>query len=219
MDFNDIVRVVENKVLDIYSSCRGNYPSSHDFLHVKRVLRNALIIAENLGFSDHDKFLLILACLLHDISIPLYGVKEDHAHKSAEYARHILLDCGLDLSDVEVICNAIREHSWSSKIKSNNLISMVLQDADRLDALGIIGFIRMIVYGEFNGRTLYFESEFIPRFRGIDDSNYTLDHIFSKLIHIPESMNTEFAKNIALKRLSNLLWIVKLLEFEIKGFI
>ncbi|MEM0084152.1 MAG: HD domain-containing protein [Candidatus Methanomethylicia archaeon] len=218
MDFNDIVRVVESKVLDIYNSCRGNYPSSHDFLHVKRVLNNALTIAENIGVSDYDKFLLTLACLLHDISIPLYGVKEDHAYKSAEYARYFLLDCGLNLNDIEIICNAIREHSWSSKVKSNNLISMVLQDADRLDALGIIGFARMIIYGEFSDRILYFEPEFTPRFRSIDDSNYTLDHVFSKLIHIPESMNTEFAKNIAFKRLSNLLWVVKLLEFEVKGY-
>jgi len=218
MDFDSIVKVIEGRVLEIYNSCRGNYPSSHDFLHVKRVLCNALIIADSLKLSFHDKFLLTLACLLHDISIPLYGVKEDHAFQSSEYAKHILLDCGLNSCDVEVVCSAIREHSWSSNVKPKSLISMILQDADRLDALGIIGFARMIIYGEFSNRTLYFEPEFIPRFREIDDSNYTLDHVFSKLIHIPKSMNTEFARNLAFKRLRNLLWIVKLMEFEVNGY-
>jgi HD superfamily phosphodiesterase len=108
MDLHSLVKVVEDKVLEIYVSHKGNYPSSHDFLHVKRVLNNALMIAEAMGLSERDKLLLTLACLLHDISIPIFGVKEDHAVKSADYAKFMLLDLGFDPADIEVVCNAIR---------------------------------------------------------------------------------------------------------------
>ncbi|MEM3616072.1 MAG: HD domain-containing protein, partial [Candidatus Methanomethylicia archaeon] len=90
--FMDIVKVVEDKVIKIYLDSKGNYPSSHDLLHVKRVLNNALTIASHMHLSDREIILLKLACLLHDISIPLNGVKEDHAIHSANYASSILID-------------------------------------------------------------------------------------------------------------------------------
>jgi uncharacterized protein len=217
LDLHSLVKVVEGKVLEIYLSNKGNYPSSHDFLHVKRVLNNALMIADVMGLSEHDKLLLTLACLLHDISIPIFGVKEDHAVKSAEYAKAMLLDLGLESTDIEIVCNAIRVHSWSSGLTSMDTVSMILQDADRLDALGVVGFSRMIIYGEFAGRVMYFEPEIIPRFRDIDDAHYTIDHVFSKLIHIPAHMNTDVGRRIALDRLKTLLWLIKILSLEIKG--
>ena len=217
LGLHNLIKAVESKVLEIYTSCKGNYPSSHDFLHVKRVLNNALMIAEAMGLSEHDRFLLTLACLLHDISIPIFGVKEDHAVKSAIYAKSMLLDLGLDPSDIEVVYNAIRVHSWSSGSASMDIVSMILQDADRLDALGVIGFSRMMIYGEFAGRVMYSESEVLPRFRDADDAHYTIDHVFSKLIHIPAHMNTDMGRRIALERLKTLLWLIKILSLEIEG--
>ncbi|MEM2137277.1 MAG: HD domain-containing protein [Candidatus Methanomethylicia archaeon] len=214
----DIVKVVEDKVIKIYLDSKGNYPSSHDLLHVKRVLNNALTIASHMHLSDREIILLRLACLLHDISIPLNGVKEDHAIHSANYASSILIDHGLQAEDIEIICGSIREHSWRFGLKPSNIVSMILQDADRLDALGVIGFARMVTYGEVQHRNLYFDSEPIPKFRCVDE-NYTLDHTFSKLILLPDSMNTELGKRMAKSRLNILLWLIKIMQLEIEGLI
>lgn len=218
MNFNSIIKAVESIVSQIYSSCKGKYPSSHDFLHVKRVLVYSLKIADSINLSEYEKFLLTLACLLHDISIPMHGVKDDHTIKSADYAKQILVNLGLSSEDIEVICNVINEHSWSRNLKPSNRISMVLQDADRLDAIGIIGLVRMVIYGEFNGRTLYSEFEFIPKSRCIDDSTYTIDHVFSKLVWIPASMNFDFTRKLAEERLKYLLWAIETIEFEVNGY-
>ncbi|HDO21140.1 MAG: HD domain-containing protein [archaeon GB-1845-036] len=210
--------LLRKRVKRIYDEHWGNYPTSHDYLHVERVLNNAMKIALHENLSEINLHLLKIACLLHDIAIPIYGVKKDHAEISSLTARKILAEFNFNPHHTDIICNAIREHSWSKARKPTNKISAILQDADRLDSLGVIGLIRMVIYGEYKKRKLYFQGEPIPESRVIDDSLYTLDHLFKKLINIPKMMNTYIGRRLADERIKRLLNLVDALKEEIKPF-
>ncbi len=209
-----VIKVVEEYVERVYSENWGKYPTSHDYLHVIRVLRVAEHIAEAENLSCEERLMLKIACLLHDIAIPLRGSKENHAAESAEIARKFLRKAGLSGEHIAEICRAISEHSWSEGRKPSSKISAILQDADRIDALGVVGFARMICYGEYMKRKLHHPVEIIPKERELNDEAYTLDHVFTKLINIPKTMNTNIGKAIAQERLRKLIELVKKFEHE-----
>ena len=207
-----IAKLTKNFVEEVYFNNWGKYPTSHDYLHILRVLRISNYIAENEKLSFEEKFLLEIACLLHDIAIPLKSSKENHAIESSKIAFKFLSKLELDEKYIDLICSAIAEHSWSKQSKSSSKISAILQDADRIDALGTIGFARMIIYGEYMKRKLHHPNEIIPRNREINDNEYTLDHVYTKLIKIPEKMNTKIGRKIAEIRIKKLISLIE--EFE-----
>lgn len=213
-----ILEKIEDNVREIYKTNFGKYPLSHDFLHVLRVLRLAERIASEEGLKDEKELLALrLAVFLHDIGIAVTGRKEKHAEVSAQLSRQILREHGADEELIQKVCQAIREHSWKLQSKPSTRISAILQDADRLDALGLIGFIRMYTYSVQLGRIFYCEEEPIPRQRQPNDNIYTLDHVYVKLIKIPEKMNTSAGREIAEKRVKRLLEAVKVLVREVQG--
>ena len=213
-----ILKKIEDNVREIYKTNFGKYPLSHDFLHVLRVLRLAERIASEEGLKDEKEFLALrLAVFLHDIGIAVTGKKEKHAEVSAQLAEQMLREHGADGELIQLVCQAIREHSWKLQSRPSTMVSAILQDADRLDALGLIGLIRMYTYSVQLGRIFYCEKEPIPRQRQPNDRVYTLDHVYVKLIKISEKMNTRAGKNIAEKRMKKLLEAVKALVEEVQG--
>lgn len=213
---NYVADRVRDFVVKVYEGARGRVPISHDLTHVIRVSNVALKLGRVLGLNLRELKLLEIACYLHDIAIPLFG-KEDHASRSGEFARKLLTDLGLCSECVRVVVTAISEHSWSSGLKPSNIISAILQDADRLDALGVIGFARVIAYGAYLGRAIHDLTEVIPQSRPLMENKYCVDHVFTKLIHLPNSMNFEVSKVIARSRLERLMRLVNELEREVKG--
>ncbi|HDH06932.1 MAG TPA: HD domain-containing protein, partial [Thermoproteales archaeon] len=201
----------------VYEENWGKYPPSHDFLHVKRVLRLAEVIGREEGLNSEEMVALRLAVYLHDIAIALTGQKKGHAEKSARIAEEILKEYGVSGETIRCVCEAIREHSWNLNRKPSSRVSAVLQDADRLDALGMIGFARLYTYGSYLNRRFYHEEEPTPVTRRPLENVYTLDHVYTKLIHIPERMNTRTGKIIAEKRLNRLKKAVEDMIKEISG--
>jgi len=157
----------------------------HDVEHVFRVLEVSIILQRKHG-GDLRK--LVLACLLHDVG----RGSEDHAMASARLAKELLR--GTEFSGIiDDVSRIIEEHSYGSGRRPTSIESMILQDADRIDALGAIGIARVFAYGGHMGRSLYDLEK--PRNYGC------LGHFFSKIMRLPEAMNTEMGRKIAEERL------------------
>ncbi|HDD63636.1 MAG TPA: HD domain-containing protein [Thermoprotei archaeon] len=216
-NYSDKLNTLMETVKRIYEENWGKYPPSHDFLHVKRVLVIAEKIAREEGFTEEDILILKTAVILHDIAIAVTGSKNNHAEKSSKIAEDMLRKLGYPSKAVEVICTAIAEHSWRVNRKPSSRISAILQDADRIDALGAIGLARLFSYSTILGRLFYNEEEPIPRSRQLNEDRYALDHVFTKLAKIPDRMNTASGRRIAENRLKLLLKILGYMEREIEG--
>lgn len=141
------------KTRDLVKRVLGN-SFSHGYPHIERVHRIAWDIARHEGL-DIDPLVLDLSVYLHDIGRVL---GEPHAYYSALFTKSYLLEQGLDNSIVEKIINAILYHSFSyarrHDIKPLCEEAKILSDADKLDALGIIGFLRVFHYSWENSRTM-----------------------------------------------------------------
>ena len=110
---------------------------SHGFDHVERVYRLAIRIAER---ENEDLELVKSAALLHDIARTneLNGKKECHAEKGAEIAAPILKKFGYTSEQIKIITDAIKTHRYKKQINPTTMTGKILQDADKLDALGAI---------------------------------------------------------------------------------
>ncbi len=169
----------------------------HDVEHMFRVMELSIILQRKYG-GDFSK--VVLSALFHDI----LRTEKNHAEKSAKFTEEFLRDTEFR-SVAKDIATIIREHSYSSIRRGSSLESMILQDADRLDALGAIGIARVFSYGAHLGRELY---------DPVDPSKGgSLEHFYRKILRLPETMNTELAKRIAMKRLDVIKeFIEKILE-------
>lgn len=136
--------------MDLIEQTRGyvseilaDEPSTHDMSHIERVEDVCMRIREKEG---GDELVLRLAALLHDVGI----MKEheqggDHAQYSAEIAQEFLTVAGADKDLTEHVTACIRSHRFSSGLEAQTLEAKILQDADRLDALGAVGIFRSLV--------------------------------------------------------------------------
>jgi uncharacterized protein len=172
---------------------------AHDFEHIMRVCNNAKNIAKH---ENVNLRLVLAAALLHDIV--LYE-KSDKRSKtaslqSAKLAKDILKKYNYAENEIKIITDAIRDHSFSRNKVPTTLEGKVLQDADRLDALGAIGIARTFSVGGTENRSIYNESDPFCQQRMPDDNSWTVDHFFHKLLLLEKTMNTGFAKKEAQRR-------------------
>ncbi len=175
---------------------------AHDFQHILRVYRNAEMISKKEEGADLD--IVLAAALLHDLVVyPKGSMKAKHsADESADIARKILSEHNYYSSEkIEKIVSAIRTHSYSKKLTPSTLEGKILQDADRLDAIGAIGIARTFSVGGSENRSLYNSKDpFCESDRELDDTRWTLDHIKKKLLILKNSMHTRTVKEIAEQR-------------------
>ena len=189
-----VVDLVKNEVKDLLK----NDPA-HDFQHVLRVYRNAEKICKEENVHTE---LVLCAALLHDlISYP----KSDKRSKlssieSAKKAKKILKKFAFLEDEIKIICDAIEDHSFSRNAIPKTIEGKILQDADRLDALGSIGLARVFATSGTLNRPFYHPDDPFCKTRNPDDSVWALDHFFQKLLKIGDLMNTKSAKNEARKR-------------------
>lgn len=178
--------------------CAGHDPA-HDALHVSRVVANALSIARREGANP---FIVEAAAWLHDIiQLPKgSGPAGESARRSAAEAHGFLNELGIEAGDIDAISHAIEAHSFSGGLKPQSVEAAILQDADRLDALGAIGLARLWVVAGTLGSDLYHGSDPSGAHRELDDGAYGLDHIPAKLLKLPGLMNTAAGREIATRR-------------------
>jgi uncharacterized protein len=187
MNRDDVIKRTEEFVKQILKS----YDSGHDWWHIERVRRLAKFINEEELLAD--PFILDIAVLLHDSADSKFS-GEDH-REGYELIEEFMAASGLD--DIkDHIIEVIRNVSFSNKNPSGNLkdpVLLVLQDADRLDAIGAIGIARAFTYGGFRNNVIY-DPDVEHR------TPSTISHFYEKLLVLKYRMNTLTAKRLAVER-------------------
>jgi uncharacterized protein len=190
------------RIQQLISLVRHYYNSSdpaHDWAHVGRVAATALKLSENLNVNA-DCVLASVYC--HD----LINLPKDHPDRSnasslaAKEATPMLKKCGFTESEITTIQQAIIEHSFSKGLRPTTLEAKIVQDADRLDAIGAIGILRCAAVNAQMKSSFYDPFDPLAQDRQFDDKNFMLDHYFVKLFKLPELMNLPEAKAIAEQR-------------------
>jgi uncharacterized protein len=195
------------------------YPSNdpaHDWPHIGRVMNNARKIAEN---KDVNLSCVLAAVCCHDI----VNLPKNHPERSqastlaAEKAGPLLIQSGFSASEVVIIKNAIIQHSFSKGLKPTSLEAEIVQDADRLDALGAIGILRCAAVNTQMKSSFYDPFDPLAENRELNDKDFMIDHYFVKLFKLPELMNTQEAKSMAVERIAVMEHFLKDLMKEVKG--
>lgn len=171
--------------------------SGHDWFHIKRVYNLATYICEKEG---GDKFIIKMASLLHDID----DWKFSNNNKITE---SFLKSICVDEESIYKIMNIITTMSYKGGVVNsyqNNLEGKIVQDADRLDAMGAIGIARAFTYGGSKNILMYNPHINPKNFQNLDEvknlDSHTINHFYEKLLKLKDLINTDTAKQIAEER-------------------
>jgi uncharacterized protein len=209
-------RELLDRIIERARAGTSNADPSHDWLHVERVADNVRALATAEGA---DLLVSSLAALLHElVSLPK---SDPESHRASEQcataARQAMAGLGLTAALIERVAVCIKQHPFSRREAPASIESAVLQDADRLDAIGAIGIARCLATAGTIGRTFYSAEDPFCHSRPPDDQQWALDHFYRKLLRIPERLNTETARHLAEPRAQSMRVWLAALEAEIRG--
>ncbi|WP_026464527.1 HD domain-containing protein [Adhaeribacter aquaticus] len=176
--------------------------SGHDWWHVYRVWQNALYIART---EKADLFVVQLAALLHDVADWKFHDGDEYAGEKA--ARHYLEALQVPEITISNICQVIQEISYKGAGVNTPMSSLegeIVQDADRLEAIGAIGIARAFAYGGYKGREIH-NPEAQPELHASfeeykKNAGPTTNHFYEKLLLLKDRMNTITGKTLAKER-------------------
>jgi uncharacterized protein len=173
--------------------------AAHDEGHVRRVVANAKKLAEAEGA---DLAVVLPAAWLHDcVVIPKNSPQRSSASRlAAERAGALLRAAAYPSQHIPAIEHAITAHSFSAGVTPQTLEAKVVQDADRLEALGAVGIARTLITGGANGTPFYDLAEPFPVTRLADDRTSIIDHFFTKLLKLADTMQTAAGRAAAQQR-------------------
>ena len=188
--------------------------SAHDLAHIQRVVANAKTLLKTES-ADYD--IVITSAWLHDcVVLPKNHPERKSASKmAADKAIEFLAKTDFPNNKLDAVAHAIEAHSFSAGIKPKSIEAEIVQDADRIDALGAVGIARCFVVGGQLDRPLYNPKDPFCESRKPDDLIWTIDHFYSKLFKLPETMNTEGARKEAKKRVEFMESYLERLSHEI----
>lgn len=177
----------------------ADFDPGHRIDHLQRVYSNALRLA---SIEGGLLAVIVPAAWLHDcVPVSKKSSQRSAASRlSAQQATALLKQWGYPAQYHEAIAHAIAAHSFSAGIPPETKEAQILRDADRLDALGAIGLARVMMLGGQFGNALYAVDEPFPLQRECDDKTYIIDHFYTKLLQLPQSMCTQSGRKEALKR-------------------
>ncbi|SCX33474.1 HD domain-containing protein [Agrobacterium rosae] len=187
---------------------------SHDLAHIHRVFRNAIRIHAQEGGNGT---VLAASVFLHDcVAVEKNSPLRAQASRlAAEKASHILRDLGWEDADIEAVAHAILTHSFSANIAPQTLEAKILQDADRLDAIGMVGAARCFYIAGRMGSALYDPADPLAKNRPLDDRRFAIDHFENKLFKLADGFQTETGRQIAKERHERLQQVLDLFLDEI----
>lgn len=187
---------------------------AHDMTHLERVVKQAKQLAREEGANE---VIVVAAAWLHDlVNYPKDDPKRAQASfDSATKAEAFLKSLGFDSADISAIQHAIVTHSYSAQMTPRTLEAQVVQDADRLDALGAIGIARCMMVGGRLDRALYEQLDPFCETREPNDWLYTIDHFYKKLLCLDATFQTKSARKEAARRSAFMRDFLVQLESEI----
>ena len=192
--------------------------AAHDSSHFRRVWMTAKKILEN---EDADPLVVLTACYFHDIvSLPKNDPERSHSsHMAAQKTRQILSQDFPDFSPerYDAVAHAIEAHSFSAGIAPQTREAKIVQDADRLEALGAIGLARVFAVSGALGVALFDAQDPFAESRALDDRAYALDHFQTKLLRLPETMQTAVGRELARHNADYLIQFMAKLSAELQG--
>jgi uncharacterized protein len=188
---------------------------SHDLSHIQRVWRNAAAIAATEPTADTE--LLLVGVLLHDcVAVEKDSPLRAQASRlAAERARGIVAGLDWTAARVAALGHAIEAHSFSAGIEPATLEARILQDADRLDAIGAIGIARCFYTGGRMGSALYEPEDPAAERRALDDRRYALDHFPAKLFKVADGFRTPAGQAMARARVATMRGFVAAFVHEV----
>jgi uncharacterized protein len=189
---------------------------AHDWAHICRVARTA----EKLCLNQKVNLIYVLATVYcHD----LVNIQKDHPDRvnasqlTSKAAAPLLKKAGFNTDEIQFICNAILEHSYSKDLRPSSPEAAIVQDADRLDALGAIGILRCASVNTQMGSSFYDVIDPFSDSRELNDKKFMLDHYYVKLFKLPELMNTPQGKILANQGVEFMKNFINQLKIEIRG--
>jgi len=187
---------------------------AHDLAHLRRVWVNAFAIAAQEGGADA---VLAASVLLHDcVAVEKNSPLRAQASRLASArAVEILTGLGWQAEDIAAAAHAIAAHSFSAEIAPQTLHARVLQDADRLDAIGMIGVARCFYTAGRMGSALYHPEDPRADHRDLNDAAYALDHFRAKLLRLADGFQTVTGAAIARDRTAAMAGFMAAFEAEI----
>jgi uncharacterized protein len=199
--------------LKIEELFQGHDPA-HDLLHFERVVKTAKELCEK---ENGKKEIVIPAAWLHDfILIPKNDPRRSIASSlAAEEACLYLKSINYPQEFLPEIALAIKGHSYSANIAVTSLEAKIVQDADRLDAIGAIGIARCFATSGMMRTSFYHRGDPFCIQRMPDDSQFTLDHFYIKLFKIVEKLNTDSGRKMGEQRLKVMKEFFNELKLEI----
>lgn len=204
---------LQHLCIDYLSEVMASDPA-HDITHVKRVVQNTLRLTEA---ENGNAGVTVPAAWLHDcVSVAKDSPLRAQASKlAAREAVRFLESVDYTPGLLSEVYHAIEAHSFSANINTETLEARIVQDADRLEAVGAIGITRCFLTGGSMGTPLYEPSDPFAESRDPDDRSYTLDHFYCKLLGLAETMKTEAGKAEAIKRTDYMREFLQQLRSEI----
>ncbi|QKJ62110.1 HD domain-containing protein [Flavobacterium sp. M31R6] len=191
-----------NKTILFVKEKLANAEGGHDWFHIQRVYKNALLIARG---ENCDETVVKLGALLHDIADSKFHAGDETV--GPKVAREFLESEGVSESIISHVIQIIDNISFKGGKTEKTFSSIeldIVQDADRLDAIGAIGIARAFNYGGFKNRTMY-DPQIAPNLH-MSKEEYknsqapTINHFYEKLLLLKDKMNTETGKQIAEQR-------------------
>ncbi len=187
---------------------------SHDLAHIHRVFRNAMRIHAQEGGNGT---VLAASVLLHDcVAVEKNSPLRAQASRlAAEKACGLLRDLRWEETDIEAVAHAILTHSFSANIAPETLEAKMLQDADRLDAIGMVGAARCFYIAGRMGSALYDPEDPLAENRPLDDRRFAIDHFENKLFKLADGFQTQAGRQLAKERHERLQQVLTLFLDEI----
>jgi len=195
--------ILENTIAFVKAELQ-NAEGGHDWFHVERVYKNSLLISKE---ENVDVFTVSLAALLHDIADPKFYKGDETI--GPKKAREFLMRQNVNSKTIAHVVRIIEHISYKNSLekggeKFTSKELEVVQDADRIDAIGAIGIARCFNYGGFKNRTLY-NPEISPNLNMTKEEYKksdapTINHFYEKLLLLKDQMNTKTGQKIAVKR-------------------
>ncbi|TRX35961.1 HD domain-containing protein [Flavobacterium restrictum] len=191
-----------NKTILFVKQKLENAEGGHDWFHIERVYKNALLIANG---ESCDLTIVKLGALLHDIADSKFHDGDETV--GPKIAREFLTSNAVDEATIQHVIGIIENISFKGGNTEKEFSSIeldIVQDADRLDAIGAIGIARAFNYGGFKNRPLY-NPEIAPKLT-MSKEEYknsqapTINHFYEKLLLLKDKMNTKTGKKIAQER-------------------